>query len=611
MFNTLELMVSSNSNNNSIFFQQEKEEKNDLSLENLKEILEKYRKIKFNEVIFTGGEPTLRKDIFEMIKYSKEIGYKFISIKTNGRMFSYQNFAEKMLSSGLTDSFIYLNGHNSKIHDSITMTKNSFEQTIKGISNLRKLNHHITIICFLCKKNYKYLKDILEFLIGLGIRDIQFKFIEGNKKIFDNYKKIVPKFSEIEKYLYESAIFAKDNKLRISIEGIPFCLMKDFENLYYNSKISKSIKIGNKNNLRRKIKPEICNNCEFNSICDGVPIYYLKKYGNLELKPIRLKMKYNKIKKLRDADIVIFPYDIVQSTKRKYKINFLESLNINNEICQIDYGVNEIIKSLKNDKYVFYNSIFPSLFPHNFVSEIIRKTCFKEKKLFICGEHWLSSQLILKHLKNNPNDKIIIFDAHLDYKKMNCDRCDKVYCYDDYIFRPSEKNYINFGIDRSNWLNFLIEKIKNPSNIIHIGSVLPHSVEKCYSCEKRSFCEGDKSFIFAKFMKEIGVNIFPSFNGEIGKLNENGVSKLEKVELKKIVKDLNGSDCYISVDIDAFPMTYGLWSVGTLNIETLNKICNIVNIKSADINEISDPSGNPEILKILNILKKSMFNHIY
>ena len=62
--------------------------------EQIKEDLNKARE-RCDSVVLVGGEPTIRKDIIEIVKYAKQLGFKKIQIQTNGRRFAYKNFCIK------------------------------------------------------------------------------------------------------------------------------------------------------------------------------------------------------------------------------------------------------------------------------------------------------------------------------------------------------------------------------------------------------------------------------------------------------------------------------------------------------------------------------------
>jgi len=69
--------------------------KEDLSTEEFKREILKSRKRGFTSIIFTGGEPTIRKDFLELLDYASFIGFR-VNIQTNGRMLYYPEFAEKV-----------------------------------------------------------------------------------------------------------------------------------------------------------------------------------------------------------------------------------------------------------------------------------------------------------------------------------------------------------------------------------------------------------------------------------------------------------------------------------------------------------------------------------
>jgi len=98
------------------------------------------------EINFTGGELTIRKDIFDIISYDKG-KVKNVRITTNGRLLSYKWFTKKIVDAGLTGAIFSLHGIDAKTHDYLTSANGSFEQIIKGLENLSELVNDISICC--------------------------------------------------------------------------------------------------------------------------------------------------------------------------------------------------------------------------------------------------------------------------------------------------------------------------------------------------------------------------------------------------------------------------------------------------------------------------------
>ncbi len=131
-------------------------------------IIERIRKLDSNctDIILTGGEPTIREDIFDILEAIKKTHpKKRIQILTNGRRFSYISFARKILKFNIFPT-ISLYG-NREVHNQITRTKASYDQTIEGIQNLLSLNCRIRIIIVVNKKNYKVLPEMISLLNNL------------------------------------------------------------------------------------------------------------------------------------------------------------------------------------------------------------------------------------------------------------------------------------------------------------------------------------------------------------------------------------------------------------------------------------------------------------
>jgi len=165
--------------------------------------LEKAKK-KTKFIIFTGGEPTIRKDFFDLIEKAKNLKFKTIGIKSNGRIFSYKDFCQKTVKAGGNLFIISLHGHLKELHDWLTSSPGSFEQTIQGIRNLKLLGKTVISETIITKSNYPHLPKIAELLIKLGVDRLQFKFPKPIGIARENSKSIIPKTPLVQPYLQEA-----------------------------------------------------------------------------------------------------------------------------------------------------------------------------------------------------------------------------------------------------------------------------------------------------------------------------------------------------------------------------------------------------------------------
>lgn len=248
-----------------------------------------------------GGETTIRPDAVSLVNSAKQLGFKTIAMSTNGRMYSYPDYAQKMIKAGLTDIIFSIHGHNEKLHDSLTRSPGSFKQLLAGLENFKKLGFkkigsNTTIV----KQNYKFLPQIGQFVYDRGIRNSEFIFVDptfGGAKT--DFYKLVPKISKIVPYVKKCLDIAKRHKvLHWTIRYVPLCY---FEN--YLDQISELLEVKKfhtehlapdfKNRdveksraIVGRIKPKRCRKCRLNNICEGIWQEYAKHYGDKELKPI-------------------------------------------------------------------------------------------------------------------------------------------------------------------------------------------------------------------------------------------------------------------------------------------------------------------------------------
>ncbi|MFH1606184.1 MAG: radical SAM protein, partial [Nanoarchaeota archaeon] len=134
----------------------------ELTTNEIKKSIDEISEMGINHVIFSGGEPLLRKDIFELIKYSTN-KVKQISLITNGLNIK-KELAKRIVNSGITQITFSLDG-TEKIHNNIRGSNDSYNNiidSIKLIKLYRKKKPSIGINFTIMNSNFKNMIKILE-----------------------------------------------------------------------------------------------------------------------------------------------------------------------------------------------------------------------------------------------------------------------------------------------------------------------------------------------------------------------------------------------------------------------------------------------------------------
>ena len=138
-------------------------DESELSTDEWKAILDRCRSAGIPQVTFTGGEPTLREDLFELIYYARW----FISrLNTNGIRLT-KDYCKKLHEAELDSVQITFYSSDPEIHNKLVGAPR-YEETLSGIKNALAERLSVSINTPLCTLNRDYEKT-LEFLHGLGV----------------------------------------------------------------------------------------------------------------------------------------------------------------------------------------------------------------------------------------------------------------------------------------------------------------------------------------------------------------------------------------------------------------------------------------------------------
>jgi uncharacterized radical SAM superfamily Fe-S cluster-containing enzyme len=115
---------------------------------------------------FSGGEPTIRKDLFELIRKAKELGFHHVEVNTNGlRLATDLDFAEGLVDAGLSTIYLQFDGLTSDVYK-FTRGVDLLDIKMKAIENCREAGLSIVLVVTLVKGvNDHQLGDIIRFAI--------------------------------------------------------------------------------------------------------------------------------------------------------------------------------------------------------------------------------------------------------------------------------------------------------------------------------------------------------------------------------------------------------------------------------------------------------------
>lgn len=155
-------------------------------------------------IIFLGGEPTLHPDLSLAVKEAKHLGFKSITIDTNGYLF--HNILDKISCDDIDFLSFSLDGATKKTNDAIR-GKGSYDQVMKGIQQALSKGFSCSMIYTVSDMNIHELELMPDIVKHLGINrffiqviGIRGKSLEPNGKhqvSKEIWLSTIPKVAEI------------------------------------------------------------------------------------------------------------------------------------------------------------------------------------------------------------------------------------------------------------------------------------------------------------------------------------------------------------------------------------------------------------------------------
>ena len=117
-------------------------------------------------LVFSGGEPLMRPDIFELAQAAVEVGLP-IALATNGTMVD-EALAQRIVDVGFRRVSMSLDGPDAATHDGFRGQKGAFDATIRGFTALRNRGMSMQINTTIARHNFPKLDAMGKLAVDLG-----------------------------------------------------------------------------------------------------------------------------------------------------------------------------------------------------------------------------------------------------------------------------------------------------------------------------------------------------------------------------------------------------------------------------------------------------------
>lgn len=236
---------------------------------------------------FSGGEPTLSKDLVHYIRVASRLGIRDVELVTNGTLIDGIDKVRPLKEAGLNRAFVSLHGHDELVSCRATSKVGDHARTVRAVDALvssridTELNHVISSI------NYPYLPRFAAFVADRWRRQVgvSFAFVTPQFRALEQAA-LVPRISDVMPYLRRAMRLMVERDVPFTVgsrQGIPPCFLGEF--VAWSDVFHVSARARAEDEPQKTLGPR-CGDCRFVRSCAGLWRPYAERYGFDELVPV-------------------------------------------------------------------------------------------------------------------------------------------------------------------------------------------------------------------------------------------------------------------------------------------------------------------------------------
>lgn len=238
-------------------------------------------------VSFSGGEPTLSKDLPAFVEAARRLGVPKIELVTNGVLLDDPRRVRALTDAGLTHAFVSLHAHDERLSRALTQKEGDHGRTVRAVELLADAGVETVVNHVVTSRNAPYLERFVEFARGAfgGRVMISFALVTPQYKALEDLS-VLPRISDVAPHLRRAlrrAVALGQAVVVGSRQGIPPCFLGEF------AAWSDALKLAHEaasEDAPQKQRGPGCDACLYARQCTGLWRPYVARYGLDELSPV-------------------------------------------------------------------------------------------------------------------------------------------------------------------------------------------------------------------------------------------------------------------------------------------------------------------------------------
>ena len=243
----------------------------------------------FDAVSFTGGEPTIRRDLVGLVREARSLGYSDIKVQSNGLLFAQGRNVDALVTAGVTRFHVSVHTHRGAAYDRLVQREGSHALMAAALDELVARDATLVADLILKEDTYRELPEAVAWLHARGVRAAHLWYVsltDGNRERIES----LPRMTDVMPFVHEALSFARAHDMELWSLHIPRCLLgSDLAHAYdpgadrVRVVTPESTFDLRDSRLAGRVHVPACEGCEHRSVCPGVRPDYLEVFGDAEV----------------------------------------------------------------------------------------------------------------------------------------------------------------------------------------------------------------------------------------------------------------------------------------------------------------------------------------